>query len=819
MAFLLRLSIIAKQRSDVLQVSIAEADRQRARTQAILTTVLDGVLTVSDQGVIITANPAAARMFSTEIETLQGQEYRTLLADLYEHSTVPLTAEEIDQMLGQSVEQVTQINGRRANGEVFPMETLVGSMVIGGELKFVITLRDVTDRLSALRALRASDMLNHTVLSSANHMVLATTSDGTLSVFNTAAERLLQERAQDVIGKRNIMSWLSRPESGELSDTKSAQLAETGPELFSRVVASVKPGEIYEAEWEIIRGDGQVFPASVSISPLHGDAGDATGYVAIIDDITVKKAQQEALRESEETFRSALQFASIGMALVSPDGRWMKVNSALTNILGYSEEELLATDFQSISHPDDLDEDIRLTELALAGGVDSFQMEKRFLRKDGSPIWTLLSTALVRNAVGEPQYFVSQISDISEQKEIDRIKSEFISTVSHELRTPLTSIRGALGLVVGTMKASIPEAGIRLLTIAQQNSERLIILINDILDIDKIASGKMKFELRETAVHPLLVEAVVSNQSFADKYDVELVINATDQGCSFQIDDQRFIQVITNLISNAAKFSSAHSKVLIDALYARDKVTISVTDFGRGISPEFQNRIFGKFTQEDSSGSRAVSGTGLGLHITKQLVEQMHGRIGFESTLGKGTTFWVEFDLNKPFAPSSDLDVEVRPGAEKRRGRSADIVDVEAGAPDGLSDRSSKPNILHIEDNEGFSEFLAALTKDVANLITVSTPAEAQAVLKTTEIAAIASEIELRSEKCEEFLTTIHTHNGGRIPIVLISSSEPSGQLAKIAARLFIKSTVRESEILAALTDILSKRSSFVAESRERDVG
>jgi signal transduction histidine kinase len=286
---------------------------------------------------------------------------------------------------------------------------------------------------------------------------------------------------------------------------------------------------------------------------------------------------------------------------------------------------------------------MRLLRDTLAGHIDRYRMEKRYLHKSGRTVWGLLSVSLVRDGAGRPNYFVSQIQDITEQKEMERLKNEFISVVSHELRTPLTAIRGSIGLTLGPLAGQLTEQTRRLLTIADNNCERLILLINDILDVDKIASGRMRFDLAEHSLAELVRNAVEVMQPYAQKFDVRIELDPIDPDIRVHVDEDRFTQVLSNLLSNAAKFSPPHAVVRVFAQESEGRVRVNVRDIGIGIPDSFRSRIFEKFSQADASSTRRASGTGLGLNIARQMVERMNGRIGFESAVGEGSTFWVEF--------------------------------------------------------------------------------------------------------------------------------------------------------------------------------
>ncbi len=428
-------------------------------------------------------------------------------------------------------------------------------------------------------------------------------------------------------------------------------------DVISQLMAHVETGSPYNVEYRLKHHNGHYVWIHAFGQAKWGEDGKAIRMAGSVNDITEVKRQQEALKISEETFRSAMESASIGMALVQPDGRWLTVNPALCTLLGYSREELLANDFQSITHPEDLGGDLEMVSKVLNNELPAYQLEKRYYHKSGRIIWALLNVSLVRYADGRPNYFIAQIQDITERKEMERIKSEFISIVSHELRTPLTSIRGSLGLILGAMAKDLPTKVKGLIDIAHNNCERLILLINDILDIDKIASGQMRFDIKEESLAEITQHAVEANESYAQKFNVRIDLAPIDPALRIMVDVSRYIQILSNLLSNAAKFSPANGVVEVATQVHKDRIRITVTDHGPGIPEEFHSRIFGKFSQADSSVTRTQGGTGLGLHITQQIVARMQGKIGFDTVLNQGTTFWVDFPLpHKLLLSDSNLE-------------------------------------------------------------------------------------------------------------------------------------------------------------------
>jgi signal transduction histidine kinase len=250
-----------------------------------------------------------------------------------------------------------------------------------------------------------------------------------------------------------------------------------------------------------------------------------------------------------------------------------------------------------------------------------------------------LNQGLERRLNAALQDFESAQDELLEQKKIERQKNDFISVVSHEVRTPLTSIHGALNLLKSGLGGELNPQGQRLLDAAYRNSQRLVRLVNDLLDLQRIESGTMTFNLRPVHVRSLLEQAVEASQAHAGQLGIKLVLQDAPPGVRVRVDSDRMMQVMTNLLSNAAKFSPPGETVVVEASRHAGAVRVEVTDRGPGVPPEFHGRIFQKFAQAASSDR---GGSGLGLSITKAIVEHMSGHVGFESAPGR-TTFY--FDL------------------------------------------------------------------------------------------------------------------------------------------------------------------------------
>jgi PAS domain S-box-containing protein len=258
---------------------------------------------------------------------------------------------------------------------------------------------------------------------------------------------------------------------------------------------------------------------------------------------------------------------------------------------------------------------------------------------DGAVRWLSTTKASIRDQSGEIVGLVGISRDITEHKRHEQMKDEFVATVSHELRTPLTSIAGALGLLAGGVGGALPDSTLRLLKIAQANCQRLVRLVNDILDIQKIETGNMAFDLRPLDIRALVEQAIEASRGFAETYGVPVRLDNSATDDVVLADPDRLTQVVTNLLSNAVKFSPRGAEVIVSIENHGGTVRISVRDYGPGIPEAYRESIFEKFVQVDATNTRLIGGTGLGLNIVKQIVERLKGEIGFEAAPGGGTIF------------------------------------------------------------------------------------------------------------------------------------------------------------------------------------
>lgn len=283
-------------------------------------------------------------------------------------------------------------------------------------------------------------------------------------------------------------------------------------------------------------------------------------------------------------------------------------------------------------------------QLALQGErVHGLELMIRFNNKNTRHV--IIDGQSIINSFGARLGAVIVIHDVTELKQTERLKNEFVSTVSHELRTPLTSIRGSLGLLVSGVMGHFPDKAGKLLAIANNNCERLLFLINDLLDMEKIEAGKMHYDIQSVNLNDLTRRCVDDNNMYAERFSVRVKLVVPTARIQVMADPERLTQVLANLLSNACKFSPTGGEVTVCISVHAGKVRVAVTDNGPGISSEFQSRLFQKFSQADSSNTRGKGGTGLGLHISKSIIETFGGSIVCISKPGEGALFYFELDI------------------------------------------------------------------------------------------------------------------------------------------------------------------------------
>ncbi|AKJ07725.1 PAS domain S-box-containing protein [Archangium gephyra] len=362
------------------------------------------------------------------------------------------------------------------------------------------------------------------------------------------------------------------------------------------------------------------------------------------------RATARALEQARWQLEDLLEHTRMLVQIVREDGTFHFVNRSWREALGYSEAQLSSLKFADVVA---VEEQPRVAGLLGAEGAEAQrEVELRLVTREGQPL-TVAGSFIHRAGHGdEGSMTLGLLRDVTELREVEGLKRDFVSTVSHELRTPLTSIRGALGLLRGGVVGPLPEEVRGLVGIAHSNAERLILLVNDILDIEKLDAGRMELTLREVRPEELVRGALEFIGGMAQ--EMKVFLQSEVGPCpALKVDPERMVQVLGNLLSNAVKFSPVGAAVrLVVRTTEQGQVRFEIQDKGPGIPQSRQALLFQRFRQLESVDTRKRGGTGLGLAISRALVEQHGGRIGVESTPGVGSTFWVELP---PAAPSAQL--------------------------------------------------------------------------------------------------------------------------------------------------------------------
>lgn len=467
---------------------------------------------------------------------------------------------------------------------------------------------------------------------------------------------------------------------------------------------------------------------------------------------TYYKKMVLAVQNEKEFLNAMLDNLKDGIIACNEAGKITVLNQALQkNIPASMSKKTIADLFEqfTIFGPDEKPLDIHHFSLAL-NEEEAVHLDNLTLQFKSNVIHNVvIDGQKIINSDGKNLGIVIVVHDVTELKQTEKLKNEFVSIVSHELRTPLTSIRGSLGLLVSGMLGTFPEKAQKLLEIANNNCERLLWLINDILDIEKIEAGKMNFELKPYEVNALVRETIEANHMYANKYEVSLLFNPTPDPHYVQVDSGRFMQVLTNLISNACKFSPKGSEIKVNVEEKGNDIQISVIDQGTGIAEEFHDRIFQKFSQADSSNTRGKGGTGLGLNISKKIMEKMGGSLNFASLPNQGATFYFSLPIT-----NSLLEEHIKT------------------SPDDAK------KLLLCEDDEDQAQYLQVLLESAGYIVHLAyTVAQAKVLLKQNKYQSLLLDLILPDQDGISFIRELRADPcTANLHIIVLSVIAQTGQ-------------------------------------------
>ena len=464
---------------------------------------------------------------------------------------------------------------------------------------------------------------------------------GRIVAVNQAAEMIFGSSQDELTGVH--LSKL-------MPDASAASLADQGAvSIVDAIGAGVElPGR---------RSDGTAF--SMELSATVTSDGSA---IIVVRDITSRKEIEESLRHSEQLHRSVFAALHEAVMVVDAEGAVIAANDRARELTApayapdHSVQDWRAERIRLDGTPMPMDERPLVHTLAtgeaVSGCVVGFPMES------GEALWLEIDTQpLIHAGAQKPYAVVVSMDDITERLALDQLKSQFVSMVSHELRTPLTAIRGALRLITSGALGVLPPKAAEMVEMADSNTERLVRLVNDILDLQRMESGADELDVQHCSDARLLDEVSALMRPLASEGGVTLAVRPA--GVSLVADGDRLIQTLSNLVSNAVKFSEDGDRVILATRLEGDHLHFGVSDEGRGIPSDKLESIFGRFQQVEGSDSRAKGGTGLGLAICKEIVERHGGSIGVESELGSGSTFFFTIPTGIPLRSEAGEPVGV----------------------------------------------------------------------------------------------------------------------------------------------------------------
>jgi PAS domain S-box-containing protein len=566
---------------------------------------------------------------------------------------------------------------------------------------------------------------------------------GHVLTWNAGAERFKGYRALEIIGQHFSKFYPPEALAQRLPDRELEIASRTG---------------VFEDEGWRVRKDGSLFWANVVITAMRDPQGGLVGFAKVTRDLTQRRAHEEDVRRSEERFRLLVEGVSdYAIFMLDPNGRVSTWNMGAERIKGYTADEIIGQHF-SIFYPQDVkDSGWPEHELQVAAEKGKFVDTGWRLRKDGTTFWANVTITALRDDAGKLLGFAKLTRDLTQAKRTEamesanqqreemldaernarmaaqratRLKDEFLATLSHELRTPLSAILGWTQLLLRAESSKGPEEQKRAIEIIDRNARAQVKLIDDLLDLSRVMTGKLRLDLHQVSLASIVEAAVDSAKPSADVKGIRLKAILSSYQDIVSADSARLQQVVWNLLTNAIKFTPKGGQVQVLLQRVNSHLELSVSDTGIGIPANYLPHVFDRFSQKDSSTTRAFGGLGLGLAICKQLVELHGGSIRAASLgEGRGATFSVELPLS--IAQLNDQSgPRIHPTAETQSGEMVSLPRLEG------------VHVFVVDDEPDARELLRAVLEDQGAKVTSFASAEdALAALKTTSPTVLVCDI------------------------------------------------------------------------------
>ena len=619
--------------NELLQSEIAEreqTERDLRENQEKLAGILDNadeaIITVDERQNIQLFNQGAEEIFGYRAEEIIGKSLDILIPKTFRqvHRHHISNFGRGKKQSRKMAERNSKVFGLHKDGHEFPAEASVAKLQTKSGMLFTVMLKDISERQQTLEKLQASK----TLLAKAEKIAKI----GSWEYDHETKTRSWSEQLFNILGfDKNA----PMPSCQEILD----RIHPADRSLVSNtLVRGHHRGEAWELNYRLLLPDGTVKYIESRGEPTVNDRGKITRVLETVMDVSDRVQTEQSLQRSEEQLRLITDALPVLIAYIDERQCYQYVNHTYETWFGKTRSSLIGLPISQLLGEDNYFQMLPYIETALAGKTVTFENQSK--ASNGSFYWLSATYIPDFDAEGKVKGFFSMIDDITERKAVDRMKSEFISIASHEMRTPLTSIHGVLKLLCAGRLGELSESGSKMAEMALRNSDRLTHLVSDILDLERMESGRDEITKTTCNDAQLIQQAIDTVSSMADEQRIMLVTNS--ESIEFQGDRDRLIQALTNLTSNAIKFSDAGGKVAIASRLQNDSIVFSVEDRGRGIPADKLETIFERFQQVDASDSRKKGGTGLGLAICRHIIEQHEGKIWVDSTYGKGSTFYFK---------------------------------------------------------------------------------------------------------------------------------------------------------------------------------